>query len=474
MDWFVKIMDTVRVEAVVETIREFEKAVVAVKSASGRVKAACQGYQRPKHTAGGDWGVVKTLQRINPNLKKAKTLEDFQTQIVDTVELVEGQRATLRDQAEFLEGIDLTNSVHDVRIVIKQAINAVQGLLGKLIREECRLQESVQKVALVPPPKNKCMINTLPDELIAMILKMVKLDARRKSVDDAEHRRVCRRWHDIVKNHLRNTYADFRWQCRDVTTGLQQPLQRMPRGIHLGNQYTDMEGRRFTNVLCTNPNGDYVYTKKRLPFFRGHQLPIENPTMARMTNHWLVTLVPQAQCDTIKLWRLPDNRGKPELTSTLSIETGVAAVDVFDDGSIVVGTPLEIVLYKNDVVVWRSSPIMRMVNNNLFIALDHKRGRIMAVNDLAYWRIYNKSTGDVFLAGGRKSTGRSNNCLAVAINSRAGVAFWLAENTITWRSIAGKKGKSGLAHTGYGVSTMCVAHNDYVYLGDGVKRFWVF
>lgn len=470
------------VDEVIDAAAELDAAADMFVAATERLQALCKKYQRPKAALGGDWGHVKYLRQLNPTLRYAETVEELQTESKATVHEVLAQRRAIDARIETLRALGIDGLANRVKTVSKRGNQAVNSLVGKLWRESERLEKASKAIAFVPLPKGRCAIHSLPDEIIAIILGMAATPLSDDRGDEPiRFRLVCRRWHGIIQNYLRNQYADARW----LTTGAcgpERPIQDLPPGVHLARKYVVprtgldtkyVRGMWIQNVLCAEgPN--YIRTKNAVPYYRGHALPIENPTQARIAGNHFVTVVPHAHADTVALWTFEFDR-PPRMAWSAPIE-GVVAVELFDDGTVIVGSPLEVVAYRDGRVAWKSKPINRIVHMDLKMAVDRKRGRILAVNDLRYWRVYAKATGKILLSGGKEggpanyySDKKNNECLDVAINDRTGMMFWLARHKVVWMNL---KQKSKTICASDVLKSMTVAPNDLVYLTDDKARFW--
>jgi len=460
------------VDEVLDAAAELDAAADMFVAATVRLQDLCKKYQRPKTALGGDWGHVKYLRQVNPWLRYASTVDELRDESKATVQEVLAQRRAVDNRVAALKALEISGLARRVNLVSKRGNQAINNLVGKLSRESTRLEEASKAITFIPLPKGKCAIHDLPDEILAMILWAA---ATPKNDDDERpicYRLVCKRWRGVIQGHLRNRYADRRWRIK-MQCDPERPIQDLPPGVCLAHRYVVpktsqdqkyVRGMWLQNVLCAE-GANYVCTKNGVSYYRGHTLAIEKPTQARIAGNHFVTVVPHVHADTVTLWTFEFDRS-PKMMWSVPIE-GVVAIELFDDGTVIVGSPLEVVAYRESKVAWRSKPIDRMVHNGLKMAIDQKRGRILAVNDLRYWRVYAKETGNILLLGGKD--GGHYECIDVAINDRTGMMFWLAQHKVIWMDL---KQKSETVHTDKNTSSMTVAPNDLVYLTDNKTRFW--
>lgn len=468
------------VDEVLDAAAELDAAADMFVAATIRLQDLCKKYQRPKTALGGDWGHVKYLRQVNPMLRYASTVDELRNESESTVHEVLARRRAVDNRVAALKALEISGLAGRVNIVSRRGNQAINNLVGKLSRESTRLEEASKAITFIPPPKGKCAIHNLPDEILAMIFWAAAAFPK----DDGDnrpilYRLVCKRWRGVIQGHLRNRYADLRWHQK-LECDPERPIQDLPPGVCLAHRYVVpktsqdqkyVRGMWIQNVLCAE-GANYVFTKNGVPYYRGHILAIETPTQARIAGNHFVTVVPHAHADTVTLWTFEFDQS-PKMMWSVPIE-GVVAIELFDDGTVIVGSPLEVVAYRESKVAWRSKPIDRLVHNGLKMAIDKKRGRILAVNDLRYWRVYAKETGKILLLGGKDGghynpSQNPNECIDVAINNRTGMMFWLALHKVIWMDL---KQKSEDIHTERNTGSMTVAPNDFVYLTDNKTRFW--
>jgi len=466
------------VDEVLEAAAEHEAALRAVMTTAARLQTLCKKYQRPKSMAKGDWGNVQYLRKLHPALRRADTVADMQREAHAAVAEVLAQRRKIDDKVAALQQLELSRVIGNLQP--KRENKAIDSLTSKLERESNRLDAVGNAITYIPLPKDQCPFDMLPDELLTIILGMARRTRwvnDRDSADsdplDYRYRLVCHRWRNIIKHNLRNAYADIRWRL-SLDCDVERPTRDLPAGVLLNGTYIVSPGKWLQNVLCAD-GPRYVRTKGKQTYYCGHLLPIERAARACIADGCFVTVVPQAHTDTVTLWTIGARR--PAAAWSLPVE-GVAAIALFDDGTVVVGSPLEVVAYRDGAVAWRSKPIDRKVHMALALAVDRKRGRILATNDLRYWRVYDKATGKVVLAGGQPDPNdpmpthnkKQSECNGVAINERTGTMFWLGTGKVIWMRLPSKNSK--IVYVEREIKTVTVAPNDQLYLSDGKSRFW--